>query len=202
MLWHDQTKVGIWTPRSGSPRPSTRCCAPDRPRNSRALAARQARTEASLDRVREVVSRMLKDKTITMAAVARRADVSRTFPYDNHVAKQVIETAAAQAAGRRVEGREAEQQALEASWRERALNSEDALKTAHGEILRQGEQIAELLGQIRELDTGWTEDDRIRMTSKNLALKRTVRDQEAEILSRRQTGRCPGKQPLRRPQDR
>ncbi|MCX4596959.1 hypothetical protein OG819_47215 [Streptomyces sp. NBC_01549] len=82
---------------------------------------------------------------------------------------------------RRAEGREAEQQALEASWRERALNSEVALKTAHREILRQREQIAELLGQIRELDTDWTEEDRIRMTGENLALKRAVRDQETEI---------------------
>lgn len=153
-------------------------------RTSHALAARQARTEASLDRVREVVSRMLKDKSpITVAAVARRADVSRTFLYDNHEAKQIIEAGAGQAAGRRADGREAEQQALEASWRERALNSEDALKTAHGEILRQREQIAELLGQIRELNTGWTEDDRVRMTSENLALKRTVRDQETQLRS-------------------
>ncbi|MEY9930754.1 hypothetical protein ABH926_005401 [Catenulispora sp. GP43] len=73
---------------------------------------------------------MLKDKTpITVAAaVARRADVSRTFLYDNHEAKQIIEAGTAQAAGRRAEGREAEQQSMEASWREQALNSEDALK--------------------------------------------------------------------------
>jgi hypothetical protein len=64
-----------------------------------------------------------------------------------------------------------------------ALNSEDALKAAHTEILRQREHIADLLGQIRDLNTGWTEDDRIRMTSENLALKRTVRDQETEVRS-------------------
>lgn len=163
--------------------PATTAAVPSQ-RTSHALAARQARTEASLDRVREVVSRMLKDKApITVADVARRADVSRTFLYDNRGAKQIIEAGAAQAAGRRADSREAEQQALEASWRERALNSEDALKTAHAEILRQREQIAELLGQIRELDNGWTDDDRVRMTSENLALKRTVRDQETQLRS-------------------
>jgi hypothetical protein len=82
---------------------------------------------------------------------------------------------------RRAEGREAEQQALQASWRERALNSEDALKGAHAEILRHRGQIAELIGEVRDLNTGWTEDDRIRMTSENLALKRTARDQETQL---------------------
>jgi uncharacterized coiled-coil protein SlyX len=149
-----------------------------------ALLARRARTEASLAGVREIVDRMLKDKTpITMAAVARQAGVSRTFLYDNPEARQIIATATAKAAGRRAKGHEAEREALKASWRERALNSEDALKAAHAEILRQREQIAELLGQIRDLNTGWTEDDRIRMTTENLALKRATRDQETEIRS-------------------
>jgi hypothetical protein len=149
-----------------------------------ALLARRARTEASLAGVREIVDRMLKDKTpITMAAVARQAGVSRTFLYDNPEARQIIATATARAAGRRAEGHEAEREALKASWRERALNSEDALKAAHAEILRQRDQIAELLGQIRDLNTGWTEDDRIRMTTENLALKRATRDQEREIRS-------------------
>lgn len=158
----------------------TAAVAPERTRH--ALLARRTRTEASLAGIRETVDRMLKNKTpVTMAAVARQAGVSRTFLYDNPAARQTIATAAAKAAGRRAEGHEAERQALEASWRERALNSEDALKAAHAEILRQREQIAELLGQIRDLDTGWTEDDRIRMTTENLALKRTTRDQATEI---------------------
>lgn len=151
-------------------------------RTRHALLARRARTEASLAGVQEIVDRMLKDKTpITMAAVARQAGVSRTFLYDNPAARRIIIAAAAKAAGRRAEGHEAEHKALEASWRERALNSENALKAAHAEILRQREQIAELLGQIRDLNTGWTEDDHIRMTTENLALKRATRDQATEI---------------------
>jgi len=158
----------------------TTAVAPERTRH--ALIARRARTEASLVGVREIVDRMLKDKTpVTMAAVARQAGVSRTFLYGNPSARQIIITAAAKAAGRRAEGHEAERQALEASWRERALNSEDALKAAHAEILRQREQIAELLGQVRDLNTGWAEEDRVRMTTENLALKRASRDQAMEI---------------------
>jgi len=151
---------------------------------SAALLARRTRTEASLAGVQAIVDRMLKDKTpITTAAVSRESGVSRTFLYDNPEARHIIVTASVKAAGRRAEGREAERKALEASWRERALNSEEALKTAHAEILRQREQIAELLGQIRDLNTGWTEDDRIRMTTENLALKCATRDQETEIRS-------------------
>lgn len=38
-----------------------------------------------------------------------------------------------------------------------ALLRPTPLKATHAEILRQREQIAELLGQIRDLNTGWTE---------------------------------------------
>ncbi|MEU2778410.1 hypothetical protein ABZ646_37405 [Streptomyces sp. NPDC007162] len=38
----------------------------------------------------------------------------------------------------------------EATWRERALNAEDALKTTQSDILTQRTRIGELLGQIRD----------------------------------------------------
>jgi len=146
-----------------------------------ALAARRERTEAALKRVRECVERMVKTKSpITVAAVARTAEVSRTFLYEHPEARQLVDAAAATAAGRRIEGRRAEAEALEASWRERALNSEDALKAAHAEILRQRERIGELLGQVRDLQTGWSEEDLARIMSENVVLKRTVRDLDAE----------------------
>ena len=117
---------------------------------------------------------------VTIAAVARQADVSRTFLYEHDEAREIVRQAAAHAAGRRVEARETEAQTLEASWRERALNCEDALKAAHAEILRQRDQVAELLGQVRDLQTGWTEEDRVRLITENLELKRKVRDLETE----------------------
>ena len=48
--------------------------------------------------------------------------------------------------------------AREATWRERALNAEDALKAAHAEILAQRTRIGELLGRIRDLEAEWTQD--------------------------------------------
>lgn len=65
-------------------------------RTNRALEARRARTDASLIRVQDAVDRMLKDKTpISVAAVARRSGVSRTFLYDNPEARQIISSASA-----------------------------------------------------------------------------------------------------------
>ncbi|MFF5372589.1 hypothetical protein [Streptomyces sp. NPDC013187] len=59
----------------------------------------------------------------------------------------------------------------EATWRERALNSEDALKAAHTEILTQRTRIGELLRQIGDLLDEWTEGAIQRITT----LKQRVR---------------------------
>jgi polyhydroxyalkanoate synthesis regulator phasin len=64
----------------------------------------------------------------------------------------------------------------EASWRERALNAEDALKTAHAEIGTQRERIGILLGQIRDLQAEYTQDTVQRITTESATLKRRVRE--------------------------
>lgn len=47
-----------------------------------ALAARRNATEAALKRVRDAITRLRREKTqVSVAAVARRAGVSRTFLY-------------------------------------------------------------------------------------------------------------------------
>ena len=63
----------------------------------------------------------------------------------------------------------------EATWRERALNAEDALKAAHAEILAQRTRIGELLGQVRDLQAEWTEEAIQRITTENTTLKQRVR---------------------------
>nr|WP_245170965.1 hypothetical protein [Streptomyces decoyicus] len=63
----------------------------------------------------------------------------------------------------------------EATCRERALNAEDALKAAHGEILAQRTRIRELLGQIRDLEAEWTEEASQRITTGNTSLEQRVR---------------------------
>ncbi|MFE2310276.1 hypothetical protein ACFXA9_29975, partial [Streptomyces sp. NPDC059411] len=63
----------------------------------------------------------------------------------------------------------------EATWRERALNAEEALKAAHAEIQSQRIRIGELLGQVRDLQAEWTEETLQRITTENTTLKQRVR---------------------------
>ena len=63
----------------------------------------------------------------------------------------------------------------EMSWRERALNAEDALKAAHTEIVAQRTRIGELLGQVRDLEAEWTKETIQRITIENTTLKQRAR---------------------------
>jgi hypothetical protein len=63
----------------------------------------------------------------------------------------------------------------EATWRERALNAEDALKAAHAEIIAQRTRIGELLGHVRDLEAEWTEEAIARITTENTTLKQRLR---------------------------
>ena len=146
------------------------------PRTAAALAARQRGTDAALVRVQQAVARLRREKTpISVAAVSRRAQVSRTFCYDNPEARAAIATAMAEA-GEHRRGLIVEQDdQREASWRERALNAEDGLKTAHTEILTQRARLGELLGQIRDLEAEWTGESIQRITTENTTLKQRLR---------------------------
>ncbi|UQA91346.1 hypothetical protein [Streptomyces halobius] len=66
-----------------------------------------------------------------------RADVSRTFLYGNPEARTAVATAMAEAGERRSYILAERDDERDATWRERALNAEDALKAAHAEILAQ-----------------------------------------------------------------
>jgi hypothetical protein len=104
-----------------------------------ALTARRRSTEAALGRVRDAIARLRREKTqVSVAAVSRRADVSRTFLYGNPDARAAVAAAIAQAGEQRTRILDGQDDEREATWRERALNAEDALKAAHNEILEQG----------------------------------------------------------------
>lgn len=151
------------------------------PRTAAALAARRRRTEAALERVHQAITRLRREKAqVTTAAVARRADVSRTFLYDNAEARAAVAAAMTQAGDRRTQTLAEQDDEREASWRERALNAEEALKTAHAEILTQRTRIGELLGQIRDLQAEWTEESVQRITTENTTLKQRVRQLTAD----------------------
>ena len=145
-------------------------------RTAAAVAARWRNTQAALARVRDAVARTRREKApVTVAVVSRRARVSRTFLYSNPEARAVLADAIADTQTRNAHDladRDAEE---EATWRERALNAEDALKAAHAEILQQRERIGELLGQVRDLEAEWTQEAIHRVTTENTTLKQRVR---------------------------
>jgi chromosome segregation ATPase len=149
---------------------------PATPQTAAAIAARRARTAKMLDRVRSTVQRMRREKTpITYQAVARRAGVSRTFLYQNPDARALIAEAAARVTDQRLHDQAGQVDQQEASWRERALNAEDALKAAHAEIRSQRTRIGEFMGQVRDLEAEWTQEAIQRITTENTTLKQRVR---------------------------
>ncbi|MCW2133463.1 DUF6262 family protein [Arthrobacter sp. VKM Ac-2550] len=151
------------------------------PRTAAAQAARRRKTETALERVHQAIARLRREKAqVSVAAVARRADVSRTFLYDNVQARTAIATAMAEAGKRRSQMLVDQDSGREATWRERALNAEEGLKAAQAEILTQRTRIGELLGQIRDLQAEWTEEAVQRITTENTTLKQRVRQMTAE----------------------
>jgi chromosome segregation ATPase len=112
---------------------------------------------------------------ISVAAVGRRARVSRTFLYSNPQARSALADAQADTQVRHVQEPADQDTGREATWRERALNAEDALKAAHAEIVQQRDRIGELLGQIRDLEAEWTHASIQRITTENTTLKQRVR---------------------------
>jgi chromosome segregation ATPase len=141
-----------------------------------ALAARRRSTEAALGRVRDAITRLRREKTqVSVAAVSRRADVSRTFIYSNRNARSAVADAIAAAGEQRTRILDAQDDEREATWRERALNAEDALKAAYREITAQRTRLGELLGQVRDLQSEWTEEAIQRITTENATLKQRVR---------------------------
>jgi chromosome segregation ATPase len=146
------------------------------PRTAAALAARHHDTQAALGRVRDTVARLRREKApVSVAAVARQAGVSRTFLYTNQDAKTAVAEAIRQTGDQRRRLVVEADDARELTWRERALNAEDALKAAHAEIVAQRNRIGELLGRIRDLEAEWTQDDIERITTENTTLKQRVR---------------------------
>lgn len=151
------------------------------PRTSAALAARHRDTQAAVGRVHDTIARLRREKTpMSVAVVRRRAGVSRTFLYTNPDAKTAVAEAIRQAGNQQHRLIVDTDNAREATWRERALNAEDALKTAQTEIHAQRTRVGELLGRIRDLEAEWTQDAVERITTENTTLKQRVRQLSAD----------------------
>jgi hypothetical protein len=145
----------------------------DATRTKAAIQARRNNTEQMLQRVRDALRQMRRDHIPAQTAmVARRAEVSRTFLYQNEQARKLLADAvagrpAAATPFRRHDARQG------GPWKDRALDAEDALKAAYAEISSQRDQIGKLLGRIRdpEIDLPADAVERINAENKTLRLE-------------------------------
>jgi hypothetical protein len=146
---------------------------------ARTTAANQARQQATRDKltlVEATLRTLRRERTpVTYPAIARRAGVSRTFLYQNADAQKLVTTAIAASGDQRHRTQAAHDAQVEASWHQRALNAEDALKAAYAEIDTQRQQIGILLGQLRDLQAEYTEGTAQRLAEENTALKQRIR---------------------------
>jgi chromosome segregation ATPase len=145
------------------------------PRTAAAVRARRTATGEMLQRVTQALRQIRREHApVTVAAVARRAGVSRTFLYQNAEARALITAAGRERVGQAC-GQDPKAAQAETAWRERALNAEHELKRAHGEIATQRSRIGELLGRIRDLEHDLPADGVQRVLTENYALKTQVR---------------------------
>jgi hypothetical protein len=143
--------------------------------------ARRQRTEEKLRQVTAAIGQLQRRKLpVTYPAVASRAGVSRTFLYDNPAARDLVAAAITRASGQRQQDVADRDAQAEASWQQRALNAEQALKAAHSEIRVQRARIGGLLGQLRDTHREHDSDTTERLTTDNTALKQRVRDLTAQ----------------------
>jgi predicted nucleic acid-binding Zn-ribbon protein len=141
-----------------------------------ATAARRQRSDQLLKNVEAAIRQIGRERgRITVREVARRAGTSSTFLYENPKARQLITAATADLAARRDRQTNDAHDAIEATWRERALNAEHALTGAQKEVLAQRQRIAEFMGQIRDLGQPASGESLLRLTDENSSLKAQLR---------------------------
>src|SRR6185437_3532483 len=99
-------------------------------------------------------------------------------------ARAAVSAALAEAGERRVQLMAEADDQRESTWRERALNAEDALKAACAEITAQRARIGALIGQVRDLEAEWTKEAIARITTENTTLKQRVRQLTTENRTR------------------
>lgn len=162
-----------------------------RPRPERAIDARrrEATTKvASVDKAVKLLGRTA--APITRAAVSQLAGVSRSFTYENQEARAIIAAAQARTQARAEARPETLTAQQEASWRERALNAEEEVRKLRQELTTQRRLVSDLMGQLREPDGTWIEQDRDRLRRENevLCSERNQLLRERNELQRRLDG--------------
>ncbi|TDZ94282.1 DUF6262 family protein [Mycobacteroides salmoniphilum] len=152
-----------------------------------AIDARKKDSRAKLASVEQALKRLLKQKVaeIDRSHLATLAGCSRTFLYQNQDARKLITQAEMRVKASRLKDAPASDAVDEANWRERALFAEQQLRTFREKNNSLSRTVADLLGQLRDPDGTWVEDDREQLRQQNetlraaLASERLVRS-EAE----------------------
>lgn len=161
-----------------------------RPRPERAIDARRREATTKVAAVEKAVKLLGRTGApITRAAVSHLAGVSRSFTYENDQARSVIAAQARTQAHAEVRPEMLTAQ-QEASWRERALNAEEEVRKVRQEVATQRRLVGDLMGQLREPDGTWVEQDRERLRKENAVLcsERNQLLRERSELQRRLEG--------------
>ncbi|MBV9596157.1 MAG: hypothetical protein JOZ87_04795 [Chloroflexi bacterium] len=134
------------------------------PRPERAIDARRRAVVLKVTAVEKAIKALGRTGApLTRMVVAHLAGVSRSFTYENDAANRMIEAAQARSQARAEDRIETTTIQQEASWRERALNAEDEIRNLRRELSTQRQLVGDLLGQLREPDGTWIEQDRNRL---------------------------------------
>lgn len=148
-----------------------------RPAPQPAIDARRREATAKVAAVRQCLKVLGRTGApITRSGIAQLAGVSRSFTYENASVNAMIDAAQFRTQVRAAGHRQTMSAQQEASWHDRALNAEERLRIQGRELITQRQLVADLLGQLREPDGTWLEDDRNRLRADNERL-RTERNQ-------------------------
>ncbi|MGV7472231.1 DUF6262 family protein [Mycobacterium kansasii] len=154
-----------------------------------AIDARKRDSRAKVANVEQALKRLLKQKVteIDKSHLAALAGCSRTFLYQNQDARKLIVQAETRIKASSLSGGPASSDPIEeANWRERALFAEQQLRTFREKNSSLSRTVADLLGQLRDPDGTWVEDDREQLRQQNEALRAAL---AAERLARAEAER-------------
>ncbi|MCM1975866.1 DUF6262 family protein [Streptomyces sp. G1] len=140
-----------------------------------AIAARKEQTQGKLAKVGTAITQLRRERgRLTVKAIARRADVSTTFLYENSDARALVRNAIDDSHSRHDRDNQNEHDRIEATWRERALNAEGELKRTQSTVLSQRRKIGELMGQLRDFDQMVPGESVQALATENTTLKQRV----------------------------
>ncbi|TXI53998.1 DUF6262 family protein [Mycolicibacter arupensis] len=144
-----------------------------------AIDARKKDSQSKLASVERALKRLLKQKVteVDKSQLAALAGCSRTFLYQNKDARTLIAQAEARIKACPLKDAPTSDVVDEANWRERALFAEQQLRIFREKNSSLSRTVADLLGQLRDPDGTWVEDDREQLRQQNEALRAVLAEE-------------------------